>query len=267
MEVSISGILFGDMSADSQEIFETVYRGRQGWLHHSAYMRMGKVMLALRALRRAGVGLEGKRVFDYGFGAGTFFRYCPRDAALFGVEQDPVVVEEVAGMLRGRGYGAVDLRAISIPEWREHPLLAERYDVFLCSHVLEHLERPVEFLEVARECLDQRGIFLGLVPINERAANPHHLQTVDRAVVERWALEAGLRVEYYEENDPFLYWLQPLYAVDSGWRHRLGQAVSLDLGLSCKLWGERMWFGFWAGACGLVSRPTQAVFVLRNSID
>jgi hypothetical protein len=118
------------MAADSQELFETCYRSRQGWLHHSSYMRMAKVMLALRALRRAGVGLEGQRVFDYGFGAGTFFRYCPRDAALFGVEQDPVVVEEVAGMLRGRGYGAVDLRAISIPEWREHPLLAERYDVF-----------------------------------------------------------------------------------------------------------------------------------------
>jgi hypothetical protein len=28
-----------------------------------------------------------------------------------------------------------------------------------------------------------------------------------------------------------------------------------------------MWFGFWAGLCGLVSKPTQAVFVLRNSID
>jgi hypothetical protein len=40
----------------SQEIFETVYRGRQGWLHHSSYMRMAKVMLALRALRRHGVG-------------------------------------------------------------------------------------------------------------------------------------------------------------------------------------------------------------------
>jgi SAM-dependent methyltransferase len=224
---------------------------------------MAKVLLALRALRRAGVGLEGKRVFDYGFGAGTFFRYCPRDAALFGVEQDPVVVEEVTGMLRGRGYGKVNLRAISIPEWGEHPLLTERYDVFLCSHVLEHLERPVEFLEVARRCLTEGGIFLGLVPINERAANPHHLQTVDRAVVERWASEAGLRVEYYEENDPFLYWLQPLCAVDSGWRHLMRQVVSLTLGLTSKLFGERMWLGFWAGLCGLVSKPTQAVFVLR----
>ncbi len=255
-------LLVGCMSVGSQQIFETVYRGRQGFLHHAAYMRMGKVMLTLRALRRHGVDLAGRRIFDYGFGAGTFFRYCPRDAALFGVEQDPVVVEEVAGMLLGRGFGGVDLRAISIPAWREHPLLAREYDVFLCSHVLEHLERPVEFLTVVRGCLAEGGVFVGLVPINERAENPHHVQKVNRAVVDRWAAEAGLRVEYYEENDPFLYWVQPLYAVDSGWRHRVGQAVSLDLGLSCKLWGERMWFGFWAKLCGLVSKPTQAVFVL-----
>jgi len=44
----------------SQENFETVYRGRQGWLHHSSYMRMSKVMLALRALRRHGVALAGR---------------------------------------------------------------------------------------------------------------------------------------------------------------------------------------------------------------
>jgi SAM-dependent methyltransferase len=249
---------------DSQKVFETVYRGRQGTLHHASYLRMCKVLLALRVLRRSGLPLYRAEVFDYGFGAGTFYRYCPESAKLSGVEQDPVVCQEVTQMLAGRGYQHVDLQTIDIDRWKEHPLLSKRYDIFLCSHVLEHLPDPVELLRTVRSCLKPNGVFLGLVPINERAENPHHLQKVDRSVVERWASQAGYEVSYYEENDPFLYWAQPLYTVTSGWKHKLAQAMSLDLGLSATLFGERLWFA-WGKVFGKLtfSKPTQAAFVLR----
>lgn len=97
-----------------QEVFETVYRKRQGVLHHASYMRMCKVLLALRILRVAGMQLNGKSLLDYGFGAGTFFRYCPQETLLCGVEQDPVVCHEVAEMLQGRSFKNVDLQAIDI---------------------------------------------------------------------------------------------------------------------------------------------------------
>ncbi len=248
----------------SQAIFETVYRGRQSFLHHCAYMRMGKVLLTRRILRLAGIGLTQKDVFDYGFGAGTFYRYCPADARLFGVEQDPVVCQEVTQMLARRGHRQVDLQSIDIERWKDHSLLQRSYDLFLCSHVLEHLPDPVDFLRTVRPSIKPEGAFLGLVPINERAENPHHLQKVDRSVVERWASDAGYELAYYEENDPFLYWAQPLYTVDSGWKHKLAQAMSLDLGLSATLFGERLWFA-WAKVFGKLthSKPTQAAFVLR----
>jgi len=249
---------------DSQKVFETVYRGRQRTLHHASYLRMAKVLLALRVLRRAGLPLDRAKVLDYGFGAGTFYRYCPVSAKLSGVEQDPVVCQEVTNMLSRRGYQHIDLQTIDIEGWKEHPLLRKQYDIFLCSHVLEHLPDPVDFLKIARSCIKQAGVFVGLVPINERAENPHHLQKVDRAAVERWASQAGYEVSYYEENDPFLYWPQPLYTVTSGWKHKLAQAMSLDLGLSAKLFGERLWFA-WGKVFGKLtfSKPTQAAFVLR----
>jgi len=248
----------------SQVIFETVYRGRQSFLHHCAYMRMGKVLLALRVLRLARGGLPKRNLFDYGFGAGTFYRYCPTSAKLSGVEQDPVVCQEVSETLAKRGFRNVDLQPIEIERWREHPLLKREYDVFLCSHVLEHLPDPVDFLKTVHPCVKSEGVFLGLVPINERAENPHHLQKVDRSVVESWAADAGYEVAYYEENDPFLYWAQPLYTVTSGWKHKLAQAMSLDLGLSATLLGERLWFA-WGRIFGKLtfSKPTQAAFVLR----
>jgi 2-polyprenyl-3-methyl-5-hydroxy-6-metoxy-1,4-benzoquinol methylase len=248
----------------SQAIFETVYRGRQSFLHHCAYMRMGKVLLAQRMLRLAGIGLTQKDFFDYGFGAGTFYRYCPTSAQLSGVEQDPVVCQEVAKMLGERGYRHVDLQPIEIGHWKDHALLQKSYDVFLCSHVLEHLPDPVDFLKIVRHCVKPAGVFVGLVPINERAENPHHLQNVDLLVVEKWATDAGYEVAYYEENDPFLYWVQPLYTISSGWKHKIAQAMSLDLGLSATLFGERLWFG-WGKVFGKLtfSKPTQAAFVLR----
>jgi len=248
----------------SQKVFETVYRGRQGALHHASYLRMSKVMLALRVLRLKGISLEHATVFDYGFGAGTFYRYCPADARLFGVEQDPVVCQEVTQMLAGRGHHQVDLQPIEIERWKDHPLLQRSYDVFLCSHVLEHLPDPVEFLKNVQPCVKPGGVFVGLVPVNERVSNPHHLQVVDRTMVERWAAESDYEVAYYEENDPFLYWAQPLYTVTAGWKHKLAQAVSLDLGLSAKLFGERLWLE-WGKVFGKLtfSKPTQAAFVLR----
>jgi hypothetical protein len=62
-------------------------------------MRMAKVLLALYICRKAGISLDRKSIFDYGFGAGTFFRYCPGSSRLSGVEIDPVNVEEVKNML------------------------------------------------------------------------------------------------------------------------------------------------------------------------
>ena len=254
----------GVAAKDSQKVFETVYRGRQGALHHASYLRMSKVMLALRVLRLKGLSLERTEVFDYGFGAGTFYRYCPRSVHLSGVEQDPVVCQEVTQMLTGRGHRQVDLQSIEIERWKDHPLLRKSFDVFLCSHVLEHLPDPDDFLRTVRPCVKPSGVFVGLVPINERASNPHHLQTVDYAVVEKWAAESGYTLDYYEENDPFLYWAQPLYTVTSGWKHKLAQAMSLDLGLSATLFGERLWFAWGRIFEKLTfSKPTQAAFVLR----
>lgn len=235
-------------------------------LHHASYLRMCKVLLALRAIRLTGLSLAEVDLFDYGFGAGTFYRYCPKSARLFGVEQDPAVCQEVARMLVERGFRNVDLQPIEIERWKEHPLLEKTYDVFLCSHVLEHLPDPVDFLKTVRRCVSHDGAFVGLVPINERASNPHHLQTVDRSVVKKWAADSGYDLAYYEENDPFLYWAQPLFTVTAGWKHKLAQAMSLDLGVSATFFGERLWFA-WGKIFGRLtfSKPTQAAFILQKT--
>ena len=77
---------------------------------HAAYMRMSKVLLTLQLCRGAGLALDDRANLDYGFGAGTFFRYCPRGSRLFGVEMDAENVSAVRAMLQARGYSNLDLK-------------------------------------------------------------------------------------------------------------------------------------------------------------
>jgi SAM-dependent methyltransferase len=228
-------------------------------------MRMSKVSLALSLLDKAGISLEGKSVFDYGFGAGTFFRYCPKGTRLFGVEIDPQNVAAVKQMLFERGHKDHCLDPIEIERWEQHPLLRSKYDVFLCSHVLEHLPDPVSFLRRSSESLTGEGVFVGLVPLNERRANPHHVHTVDEAKIREWAGQSGLSLECYLEGDPWTYWIQPLYTRDSTLSHKLAQSLSLALGVPATLLGHRLWrpLGKFVGALTF-SKPTQAAFVLNR---
>ncbi|MGI9089236.1 MAG: class I SAM-dependent methyltransferase [Chthoniobacterales bacterium] len=247
----------------TQTVFEECYRGRQSSIHHLAYLRTGKVFLILRMLQKAGISLEDKDVFDYGFGAGTFFRHCPRSARLFGVEIDPENVADVAVMLTSRDHPQIDLQSIAISEWEKHPLLERRYDVITCSHVLEHLDAPAALLRRLRDCLRPGGAIIALVPINERVLSPHHVVSVNRKLAESWASASGLKLADYLEDDPWIYWCQPLFAVDEGWKHTLAQAVSLGIGISARALGPKGWRQASKAFSAITfSRPTQAALLL-----
>jgi SAM-dependent methyltransferase len=254
----------------TQEVFKTVYRGRQSALHHMAYMRMSKVLLSRYLLGQAGISLENKSIFDYGFGAGTFFRFCPTTARIAGVEMDPVAIEEVRQMCLRCGHTHVELAPIDVEHWEDHPLLRKQYDLFLCSHVLEHLPDPVGFLKRTSHCLTKRGVFVGLLPINELRANVHHVQTVDRSGIEQWLIESGLILRHYLEGDPWNYWVQPLFADEGGAAPKLrrfsAQAFSLAMGIPATVMGPRAWAALskWFGSLSF-SKPSQAAFLAERS--
>ncbi len=233
-----------------------------------SYMRMSKVLAAFSALSEMQYDLTESRIFDYGFGAGTLFRHCPKTSGLFGVEIDVENVKVVSEMLRTLGYSQVDLQPVSVDSWKEHPLLKGGYDLVVCSHVLEHLDAPIDFLTILRRCLGKDSLFLGVVPINELAQNPHHLHSVDRDMIQRWANDANMDVCLYREFDPLSYHLQPLFTFDTGWKHRLAQTISMSFGVASSILGHRRWWKFNDKAGKLIGgRPTQAAFVLKRVAD
>lgn len=247
-----------------QETFLSCYRGNQNAVRHVAYMRQSKVLLIRHVLRRLGIALEGKRIFDYGFGAGTFFRDCPQSSKLFGVELDPVNVQDVSRMLASRGFSQIDLSPIAIETWAQHRLLQQKYDLVICSHVLEHIDNPVHFLQRLGDCLDENGLFVGLVPINERKQDPHHVRQMNLTALNNWLPSTKFCLVDWIETDSWLYWIQPIFTHESGFVHKLAQAISVVLGLGATGLGHNNWFTlsrFFGRFTG--SKATQAAFVLR----
>lgn len=253
------------ISSASQDVFLNCYRGNQGAIRHAAYMRVSKVLVLLHVLRTIRFDLSGRAVFDYGFGAGTFFRHCPRSAKLFGVELDSETVREVREMLLRRRHDVGELSAVKIETWQEHALFSRQYDCVVCSHVLEHLDQPSELVRRFQECLKPGGVVIALLPINERVRDARHVQTIRRDVVESWLGSTDLKITEWLELDSWLYWLQPLFTTESGWRHRVAQAISLTLGPVALALGPRLWFraGDFLGRL-TASRPTQVAVVLEH---
>jgi hypothetical protein len=113
-----------------------------------------------------------------------------------------------------------------------------------------------------RHCLKPEGVFVGLVPLNERRANPHHVQICDREKIQGWLEQGGLKARCYVESDPWIYWPQPLFTCDTGWRHKAAQVLSLALGVPSTLLGHRAWEALSPWCARLTrSKPTQAAFV------
>lgn len=252
------------MTTSRQDTYYRVYRNRQSWWYHLAYMRLAKVLGVLYAFDRQGMDLDGKRVFDYGFGAGTFFRYCPKTAFLYGVELDPVHVERVAETLRARKYTQIDLRAVDEEGWRDHALLGRRYDVVVVSHVLEHVKSPVELLKRLADCVAPGGCLVALLPINERVGHDSHEWVVDATLVHDWATTAGVEIADGFEFDPFTYCALPVFEKKSASGRIAAQGLSLFLGLCAVTVGRRCWLklgNLFARITG--AKPGQAVFVMR----
>ena len=131
--------------------------------------------------------------------------------------------------------------------------------------ILRLLPEPAMFLKRIGECLNTEGVFIGLVPLNERIMDPHHFQRLNHSKILGFAESSGLRVAAYLEADPWLYWFQPLFTRDRGWVHQIAQAVSLGLGLPATVLGPRLWFAL--GRCyGFLTRskPAQAAFILAR---
>ena len=154
--------------------------------------------------------LPGNKILDIGCAKGDFLNYIRR----YGYE--------VAGYEEICSENPYDF-----PIYSEEPhdiiKTKERYDIITAWGVLEHLQKPSRYFELAGNLLKKKGFFVFLVTNIESIASrflfsediPRHMTFFSPATIERYGEKYGFSVEkIYHKNDvysmpyiDFLNWL------------------------------------------------------------
>lgn len=227
----------------SQDIFKSIYRNRNSWLHQLSYMRRGKNYAIMDCLEQCGMHLENKKIFDFGFGPGNFLSSCPFNSHLSGCEVDTVHVESLTKELIKRGHKNVDLRPTSENSDDYYsPFRGQKYDIVVLSHVLEHIADPENVLKAVGESLKQDGVAIVILPINEKIPDCKHLHKVTSEMALQWFASANMEVEICKEVGWVDHLIQPYLARQGAMGRLLAQSIGLSFGLLSTLFKANNWW-------------------------
>lgn len=187
----------------NRSYYEGLYRARNplGFLLHGriSYDQQSKTRINREALQPFLRERKRERVdvLDYGCGWGTLLLSLPRRAIhahAYDISRAALRNLTTAARLAGRDIAPAALEASGA-------LTACRYDVVVCSHVLEHVPSDAELLREIARALRPGGTLLVNVPINERWPDPKHVRRYDVGVLRERLAEAGFRVVSTSELD------------------------------------------------------------------
>jgi 2-polyprenyl-3-methyl-5-hydroxy-6-metoxy-1,4-benzoquinol methylase len=155
------------------------------------------------------------RLLDVGCGDGRFLRYAKEQGfEVWGIDFDKKSVENVK-----RNLGIDTVFAMSLEEFYEYAKEKNlKFDVITFFEVLEHQDKPREFLEMVRGLLKEGGYIAGSAPSRERLFvemdwkdrfhwdyPPHHFLRFSKSSLEKALIFSGFKdVEVYKLDLPFI---------------------------------------------------------------
>jgi 2-polyprenyl-3-methyl-5-hydroxy-6-metoxy-1,4-benzoquinol methylase len=152
------------------------------------------------------------KLLDVGCGDGRFLRYAKKQGfEVWGIDFDKKSVENVK-----RNLGIDTIFAISLEEFYEYAKEKNlKFDVITFFEVLEHQDKPREFLEMVKGLLREGGYIAGSVPNRESMFieivrdnyidyPPHHFLRFSKSSLEKALNFSGFKdVEVYKLDFPF----------------------------------------------------------------
>jgi SAM-dependent methyltransferase len=142
------------------------------------------------------------KLLDVGCGDGRFLRYVKEQGfEVWGIDFDKKSVENAR-----RNLGIDTVFAMSLEEFYEHAKEKNlKFDVITFFEVLEHQDKPREFLEMVKGLLKEGGYIAGSVPDRERLLveefwkhfhgdhPPHHFLRFSKSSLEKALNSAGFK--------------------------------------------------------------------------
>jgi SAM-dependent methyltransferase len=154
------------------------------------------------------------KLLDVGCGDGRFLRHAKEQGfEVWGIDFDKKSVENVK-----RSLGIDTVFAMSLEEFYEYAKEKNlKFDVIIFFEVLEHQDKPREFLERVKGLLKEGGYIAGSVPNRERLFveiywkyfhgdhPPHHFLRFSKSSLEKALNFSGFKdVEVYKLDLPFV---------------------------------------------------------------
>jgi 2-polyprenyl-3-methyl-5-hydroxy-6-metoxy-1,4-benzoquinol methylase len=154
------------------------------------------------------------KLLDVGCGDGRFLKHAKEQGfEVWGIDFDKKSVESVK-----RNLGIDTVFAMSLEEFYEYAKEKNlKFDVITFFEVLEHQDKPREFLEMVKGLLKEGGYIAGSVPNRERLFvgmdwkyfhgdyPPHHFLRFSKSSLEKALIFSGFKeVEVYKLDFPFI---------------------------------------------------------------
>jgi 2-polyprenyl-3-methyl-5-hydroxy-6-metoxy-1,4-benzoquinol methylase len=154
------------------------------------------------------------KLLDVGCGDGRFLRYAKEQGfEVWGIDFDKKSVESAK-----RNLGIDTVFAMSLEEFYKYAKEKNlKFDVITFFEVLEHQDKPREFLEMVRGLLKEGGYIAGSVPNRERLFveidwkyfhgdhPPHHFLRFSKSSLEKALNFSGFKdIEVYKLDFPFI---------------------------------------------------------------
>ncbi len=154
------------------------------------------------------------KLLDVGCGDGRFLRYAREQGfEVWGIDFDKKSVENVK-----RNLGIDTVFAMSLQEFYEYAKEKNlKFDVITFFDVLEHQDKPREFLEMVKGLLKEGGYIAGSMPNRERLFvemdwkyfhwdyPPHHFLRFSKSSLEKALNFSGFKdIEVYKFDSPFI---------------------------------------------------------------